>query len=156
MADLSERMVAALAEVRGWHELGGSPGITPDRVDRARYQISLLNTMDWALIRRLDRARRSVPLGSEPKCVDPFKIWATGLVQISHARSARGFMKITAAGRIALQDGLDAGADPVVTCPQCRGHGYVLAGESDEADQNCQRCGGLGHVPIPQETSHGG
>lgn len=156
MADLSERMVAALAEVGRWHELGGSPGITPDRVAAAHYRISRLNTMDWALIRRLDRARRAVPLGSESKCVDPFQIWATGLVQISHARSARGFMKITTAGRIALQDGLDAGADPVVKCPQCRGHGYVIAGEYDEDDQNCPRCEGHGHVPSPQDAPDAG
>ena len=156
MAELSERMVAALAEVGRWHEFGGNPGITPDRVARAHYQISLLNTMDWAFIRVLDRSGRARALGTEPLGVEVFTLWKTGLIEISHARSARGFMKITAAGRIALQDGLDAGADPVVKCPQCRGHGYVIAGEPDEADQTCPQCEGLGHVPLPRETTHAG
>lgn len=148
MAELSDRMIAALAEVLRWHELGGNPGITTERVSHAHYKISQLNSIDWALIRLLDRAGRARALGSESLGVDAFKIWGTGLVEISHARSARGFMKITAAGRIALQDCLDAGADPVVKCPQCRGHGYV---ETPDADQNCPRCAGLGHVPEPDQ-----
>lgn len=153
MAELSDRMIAALAEVFHWHELGGNPGITPQRVLAAHYRISQLNSMDWALIRILDRAGRARALGSQSLGVEIFTVWNTGLIEISHARSARGFMKITAAGRIALQDGLDAGADPVVKCPKCRGHGYV---ETPEADETCPRCDGYGHVPSPQDTPDAG
>lgn len=61
---------------------------------------------DRALLQRLERAGRTVPFSE--RLGDPFELYQRGLIDISHARSTRGSMKITTAGRAALaQDRAD-------------------------------------------------
>ena len=61
-----------------------------------------LTAEDRALLARLAKAGRTVPFSLMRG--DPFDLYQRGLIDISHARSARGSMKITPAGRRALED----------------------------------------------------